>query len=178
MESEFRGRLLRLRILIPIAFMMAAAILLFALVIALPSGGKKDRRADREIVIEPQRLLADTAAFRSISPEEAESLDADSTAVTLGLNCSFQKLKSDSNIALVTHLIFATEFDYPTLLRLDSLGFMSDDKEMYVITRQVLVRGRDSSEVAYTLDHEAIVWHQSLPAEMSNYCVIPKTEKN
>lgn len=137
-------------------------------------GHAKSQTTDRATNLE---LLPDSLAFRPITPAEVDSLVLDSTDVKLGLNFSYERALTDTNVALVTRVIFAAEFSYETMLKLDSLGFMTDDQSIYAITRQALVRGADSTEVVRTLETEPIVWHQSLPPEVSNYCAVPLADQ-
>lgn len=143
------------------------------LLIATIAIGTLSNCAPRQDVAQP---LPDSLSTRPVTPEEASRLALDSTKVTLGLNFSYQMLEGESDVALVERTIMAMEFPYSTLLELDSLGFLSDEQSVYLITRRALVRGRDSTAIAEALATEPITWHQSLPPEVSNFCVLPSEE--
>jgi hypothetical protein len=120
-----------------------------------------------------QPVLADSLTTRPIAPEDAAQLQLDSAEVRLGLNFSYRMVKGERDVALVERVIFATEFPYEKLLKLDSLGLISEDQAVYLITRRALVRGADSAAIARAVTSEPIVWRQSLPSEAADYCVLP-----
>lgn len=120
-------------------------------------------------------VLADSLTTRPVTPDDVAHLQLDSTEVQLGLNFSYRMVKGERDVALVEHIIFATEFPYEKMLKLDSLGLISEDQAVYLITRRALIRGADSLSIARAVTSEPIVWHQSLPPEAMNYCVLPDT---
>lgn len=130
-------------------------------------------RSSRAVTASRPPVLADTLKTRPIAPDEAAELDLDSTRVRLGFNMYYQTVRGERDVVLVERIIFAIEFSYQVALKLDSLGLIPDDQVVYLITRQALVRGGDSAAIAEAVATEPIVWHQSLPPEVSGFCIVP-----